>query len=348
MRIGIFDIGTRATRLLIGDTENLAFRKNFGRLTRMGEYFDEQDNILIDGFQKTLAVLRDFLQEGESHGVKQYIAVGTAALRRANNRDQLLRLVEDILGLQITVLEKEEEAYLSLLSAFCHFQNQLVKDTPILLIDQGGGSTEISCGELRDNSFHFWGLASLDLGTISLKNLFLSRANAQVGDSYRRTMEFVEQKIERHELFPALKSRPPVQAFGMGSAITNITGVRGNRRQHGRVITIERMQYLINTRIDLYETNQMTIDALLKNATDHERMEELERDLLMLYGLPVYQSLLKTYHLNRVTVCGYGLRYGVFLFVALEGVSERKIDLRRTPQEALHLEDTDAIPDADT
>lgn len=340
MRVGIFDIGTRATRLLIGDTENLAFRKNFGRLTRMGEYFDEDDNIRVEGFQKTLSVIRDFIEEGEKHNVSFYVAVGTAALRRAKNGEQLLQLVRDIVGVDITILEKEEEAYLSLLSAFIHFQNQIERDKPILLIDQGGGSTEISCGELRGDIFHFWGLESLELGSVLLKNLFLQDKKSEIQFAYRNTMDYIRDELERHELFPELANRPPVQAFGMGSAITNITGVRGNRRQHGRVITTERMQYLIDTRIDLYQTNPMKVEALLHQyESDHERMENLERDLLMLYGLPVYQRLLETYNLDRLTVCGYGLRYGVFLYIALEVISQRKIDLKRTSAEDVYSRD---------
>lgn len=337
MRIGVFDIGTRATRLLIGDTEDLAFRKNFGQLTRMGEDFDEDDNIRVEGFQRTIGVLQEFLEEGHQHGVKEYVAVGTAALRRANNRLQLMEVLENVLGLKVTVLQKEEEAYLSLLSAFCHFQHEIEMDQPILLLDQGGGSTEISCGELRDGQFHFWGLASLELGSVLLKNLFLSDDKRRVGDSYRETMAYIQREVGKHTFFSQLEERPPTRAFGMGSAITNITGVRGNRRQHGRVITTERMQYLINTRIDLYEESQITIDALLESAASHHRMDDLERDLLMLYGLPVYQSLLKTYQLDRITVCGYGLRYGVFLYLALPGITERDIPLVRTMRDEVLL-----------
>lgn len=340
MRVGVFDIGTRATRLLVGDTENLGFRKNFGQLTRMGEDFDSTENIRIEGFQRTIGVLRDFLQEGNRLGVEKYVAVGTAALRRAKNQDQLTNVLRDVLGLEVTVLAEEEEAYLSLLSAFCHFQHEIEQGQPILLIDQGGGSTEISCGEMIDNVFHFWGLASLNLGSVLLKNLFLSNDRRPVGTSYQEVMAYSNKEIESHEFFPELRERPPKQAFGMGSAITNITGVRGNRRQHGRVITLERMQYLIDARIDLYEESQMTIESLLEGARAQERLDDLERDLLVLYGLPVYQSLLSQYQLDRITVCGYGLRYGVFLYHSLPDLSDREIHLKWTSsQDVVLLED---------
>ncbi len=333
MRVGVFDIGTRATRLLVGDSSDLGFRKNFGQLTRMGENFDSDGNIQIEGFQRTIGVLREFLLEGKRLGVQKYLAVGTAALRQANNQAQLTDVLRDVLGIKLTILAEEEEAYLSLLSAFCHFQHEIEQGQPILLIDQGGGSTEISCGEMIDNVFHFWGLASLNLGSVMLKNLFLSDERRPVGASYQAVMDYSNKEIESHQFFPKLRERPPVLAFGMGSAITNITGVRGNRRQHGRVITLERMQYLIDARIDLYEESQMTIESLLSSATAQERLDDLERDLLVLYGLPVYQSLLRQYHLDRITVCGYGLRYGVFLFQALPDLSDRDIKLEWTDVE---------------
>ncbi|MEM1008368.1 MAG: hypothetical protein AAGJ35_05130, partial [Myxococcota bacterium] len=319
MRLGVFDLGTRATRLLIGDNEDLGFRKNFGQLTQIGEYFDREGNIQHKGLHRTLDVIRHFLKEAEPYEVEEYILVGTAALRNAKNREDIVRMFKRELGLQMTILEEEEEAYLSLLSAFFHFQHDTEKQQPVLLIDQGGGSTEVSSGELDQQHFLFGGLASLPLGSVSLKNLFLEDPEISVAESYRRAMRYIDQELKQHNFFPQLKNRPPVRAFGMGSAITNITGVRGNRRQHGRVVTIERMQYLINTRIDFYEHNQMTIEHFVRNASHMAHQEEVERDLLMLYGLPVYQSLLRMYNLDRITVCGYGLRYGVFIYSALQG-----------------------------
>ncbi|MCK6510239.1 hypothetical protein L6R29_09765 [Myxococcota bacterium] len=335
MRIGVFDLGTRAARLLIGDDADLGFRKNFGQLTQVGEYFDEQGELREEGIQRTLDVLRGFLREAEPFDVEQYVLVGTAVFRKARNRSRLLDLIKDVLGIQMTILEEEEEAYLSLLSAFFHFQHEIEKRQPVLLIDQGGGSTEVSCGELNQERFHFWGLGSLELGSVLLKNLFLENPRISVGESYRRAMSYIEREVAQHSFFPELRDRPPTRAFGMGSAITNITGVRGNRRQHGRVITVERMQYLINTRIDFYESNHMTVEHFLQLAEDQERQEDFENDLLMLYGLPVYQSLLRTYHLNRLTVCGYGLRYGVFIYLALPGICERDFHFRLTHRDEL-------------
>ncbi len=173
MRIGVFDLGTRAARLLIGDNEDLGFRKNFGQLTQVGEYFDEQGELREEGIQRTLDVLRGFLREAEPFDVEQYVLVGTAVFRKARNQARLLDLIKDVLGIQMTILEEEEEAYLSLLSAFFHFQHEIEKCQPVLLIDQGGGSTEVSCGELNQERFHFWGLGSLELGSVLLKNLFL-------------------------------------------------------------------------------------------------------------------------------------------------------------------------------
>lgn len=330
MRIGVFDIGTRATRLLIGDTRDLNFRKNFGTLTRMGEAADQHQKIRLEAMGGTLDALKEFLKEGQRHDVELYVAVGTAALRRAKNAEEIAAWLREKTGLEITILREEEEAYLSLFSSFVHFQAELERGLPILLIDQGGGSTEISCGEMRGNDFHFWGFASLELGSVLLKQTFLSDPRARISDAYRKTMSHIEREINKHKLFSELRDRPPVRAFGMGSAITNITGVRGNSRQHGRVITGERMQFMVDSCIKHYENNHHSIETLQPESNTPERLDEFERDLLILYGLPVYQSILRLYHLDRLTVCGYGLRYGVFLYLALQGPGLREIPLLRT------------------
>ncbi len=337
MKIGVFDIGTRAIRLLIGDSENLNYRKNFGLLTWLGEGFDAEGKLNWDKIIKTFDVMRDFLIEGEKEGVEVYITVATAALRKAKNRDQFVNAIRDLFGLEVIILNDEEEAYLSLLSAFCHFQNQIEEGQPIILIDQGGGSTEISCGELLASRFHFRGLISLDLGSLKLKKMFLSKPELTVFESYLYILRYIEETIAQQKEFPELQGRNPTQAFGMGSAITNITGVKGNRKQHGRVITLERMNYILNSRLSSYKQSNVKLGKLIEDAKKYGHYEDLERELLSIYGLPVYQHLLKSFHLDRLTVCGYGLRYGVFLYHVLPDLVEREIQLPLTPRSEIKV-----------
>ena len=44
-------------------------------------------------------------------------------------------------------------------------------------------------------------------------------------------------------------------------------------------------------------------------------MQELKDSVLLVYGLPVYQEVLRRFGLDKLRVCGYGLRYGVFAWL---------------------------------
>lgn len=339
MRVGVFDIGTRATRLLVSDTEDGSFRyRNRGALTHIGEMFTSEDDISIEGFQKTVDTMKEFMEEtGEELGVQQYVAVGTAALRRAHNRHILLDYVQTQLGLPIQILEEEEEAYLSLLSVFCHFRSDLMHEQPIILIDQGGGSTEISCGRMSRNGYEFLGLESLELGTVLLKNRFLASRRSRINESYRETLAYIREELDKHHIFPGLQGAYPERAFAMGSVITNLTGKKGNFKQNGSIITLERMNTLLRNKVEFYQANDLkTIEDL---AEEERTNEDLSKELLMIYGLPVYVGLLDKYHLNRLTVCGYGLRYGVFWYLMLRGGSaiHREIPLQVVKREDLKL-----------
>ena len=279
--------------------------------------------------------LSEFVEKGRQFGVQKYVAVGTAALRRANNSQELLDLVQQFLGLRVSILEREEEAYLSLLSVFVHFSEQLREQQPILLIDQGGGSTELSCGQLRNDRYDFLGLSSLDLGSIFLKNHFLEDEERSVREAYLETLGIIQDKVGEAPRFKSKAGRSPIRAFGMGSAITNVTRMRGNRQQHGYSMSDRWLQRILDARQELYSSDEGSIVSLLEDHDDAERKEQLERDMLMLYGLPVYQQLLRHYNLSEITVCGYGLRYGVFFYFAFPRVVQRHI--------AMHFSSADEV-----
>ncbi len=337
MRVGVFDIGTRATRLLVGDTTDGSFRyRNRGSLTHLGESFTSNNEISLSGFQKTVDTIREFISEtGEEFGVQQYVGVATAALRRARNSEMVLDHLFQETGLKLQILEEEEEAYLSLLSVFCHFRSELMHERPIILIDQGGGSTEISCGRMSRDGYEFLGLESLELGTILLKNRFLSKRHRLINESYRETLDYIRDQLEQHKIFEGLEGQFPEHAFAMGSVITNLTGKKGNYKQNGSVITKERMSIALKNKVEFYQANDIkTIEDLLEEEVSNEA---LSKELLMIYGLPVYVGLLEKYHLNRLTVCGYGLRYGVFWYLMLRDspAIHRNIPLELVSRDAL-------------
>ncbi|HAG07023.1 MAG TPA: phosphatase, partial [Peptococcaceae bacterium] len=141
VRVGVIDIGTNSTRLLVADvapTGRLAVVKTALVTTRLGEEITA--GILTEAaMQRTARVVAGFRAEAEALGACRVVVAGTSAVRDAANRAVFLRLARESCGLEVRVLSGEEEAILSRQGALAGLP---VDPERALVIDIGGGSTE--------------------------------------------------------------------------------------------------------------------------------------------------------------------------------------------------------------
>ena len=146
-RVAALDCGTNSIRLLIAE-EN-AGASTFTEISRkmsivkLGEGVDKNKAFLPDAISRTLAALKVFAAEIAEAKVAKVRFCATSATRDAQNRDEFLIPVEQILGITPEVISGEEEAKLSFLGAT---QALSKSDGPFLVIDIGGGSTEFVFG----------------------------------------------------------------------------------------------------------------------------------------------------------------------------------------------------------
>ena len=146
-RVAALDCGTNSIRLLIAE-EN-AGASTFTEISRkmsivkLGEGVDKNKAFLPDAISRTLAALKVFAAEIAEAKVAKVRFCATSATRDAQNRDEFLIPVEQILGITPEVISGEEEAKLSFLGAT---QALSKSDGPFLVVDIGGGSTEFVFG----------------------------------------------------------------------------------------------------------------------------------------------------------------------------------------------------------
>ena len=142
--------------------------------------------------ERTLAALRRYRAHCESLGVEEIFAVGTSALRDAENSAEVCARFRRELGFDIRVISGAEEAGYSFLAV----QRGLSLSEPrLLVIDIGGGSTEFIAGDAGGMSH----CASLDLGSVRLTERFFSpirckpeevaRMNAAIEETLARLRE---------------------------------------------------------------------------------------------------------------------------------------------------------------
>ena len=142
MRVAVVDIGTNTTRLLIADVRDGAVSELDRRsvVTRLGEGVDRSGRLSDAAQARVLAVLDDYVRAIEDHGCERRRAVLTSAVRDADNGAELTRRVAG-LGLDARILTGDEEARLTFLGASAGRG-----DADLLVIDVGGGSTELVKG----------------------------------------------------------------------------------------------------------------------------------------------------------------------------------------------------------
>jgi exopolyphosphatase/guanosine-5'-triphosphate,3'-diphosphate pyrophosphatase len=167
VRVAAVDLGTNSTRLLVADVEDGRLDDVVRRLkiTRLGEGVDERKRLLPGPIARVRNVLTDFRREAEQLGAERTLAVATSAVRDAENGDAFLGEVEWSYGFKTRQLSGGEEAEMSFRGASTG--RVIAEDT--LVIDIGGGSTELVVGGPEGLTFH----DSLNMGGVRLTERFL-------------------------------------------------------------------------------------------------------------------------------------------------------------------------------
>lgn len=145
-RYAIVSIGTNSTRALLADVEPEKPRVEFVRSigTRIGEGLGERGSLGDEPMQRTLDAVAQLARAMRGHYVRMF-AIGTSALRRADNGEGFMERVHETLGAPLRILSGEEEAgasYRGALTAFDGWHGERVG-----VIDVGGGSTEYAFGD---------------------------------------------------------------------------------------------------------------------------------------------------------------------------------------------------------
>jgi exopolyphosphatase/guanosine-5'-triphosphate,3'-diphosphate pyrophosphatase len=144
MMDAVIDVGSNTVRMLIGECrDDSVFPKSYERrITRLAGGISAQSALAAAGMQRTLEALVAFSEIIATHKINKIRAVGTAALRRAGNRQSFIDQVQSATNLNIEVIAGQEEARLMAKGVL-----SVVRPLPAaaMIIDIGGGSTEFVC-----------------------------------------------------------------------------------------------------------------------------------------------------------------------------------------------------------
>jgi exopolyphosphatase/guanosine-5'-triphosphate,3'-diphosphate pyrophosphatase len=157
VNVAVVDIGTNSTRLLVAalseDRQRVCEElERESNVTRLGQGVDASGRLAEDAMERVYEVLERYAEAIRRHGVRSPVAVLTSAVRDAANGDEFASVVRERFGLEPHVLQGDEEARLTFLGATSERDGE--DATPTLVIDIGGGSTELVIGAGHEVHFH--------------------------------------------------------------------------------------------------------------------------------------------------------------------------------------------------
>jgi exopolyphosphatase / guanosine-5'-triphosphate,3'-diphosphate pyrophosphatase len=162
-RVAAIDCGTNSIRLLVADVDptagTLVDLERRMEVVRLGQGVDRTGRIAPEAMARTLDAARRYAAICADLGVEAIRFVATSASRDAENRDEFVAGVRDALGVEPEVIGGVEEASLSFRGA----TGVLAQPGPYLVIDLGGGSTEVVLGEGSPSAAH-----SMDVGCVRI------------------------------------------------------------------------------------------------------------------------------------------------------------------------------------
>lgn len=323
-KIAVIELSTKACKLLIGNDpdiikSNLFDFKMFlrdGIKTDTGRGLDKNNVMDMDYFRSNvLPTIKKHIQTAKQNGVDCIYSVATAAYRTAANREEILNCIREEAGLNVRILKKEEESRATIDAFFfsSHDKLSLTKKKYIMVIDQGGGSTEVSLFKEGEyvNSY------SINLGTEVLRTLLFKESTNQttLRQALRMTDQLIKDRLEAFykNMLANFDSNEPIYTIAVGTAITKATGKRGNAKQHGTVLTVDRIKEKIAS-LDDDLKNRYTYAGDLYHDIRHggTRSDQIDGDVVMRVGLPIFVELMKKLGIEELTVSGTGLWYGIY------------------------------------
>lgn len=294
--LSVIDIGSNSVRMAIfAKTSRLGFHlieetKSRVRISQ-GSY-EHGGYLQEESIRRAIHALSGFVKIAKSRKSRKILCVATSAVRDAPNRREFLKRVKDACGLQIRIIDGNQESYYGALACL-----HLLSQPEGLSVDVGGGSSE--CAILQGGKIGE--LFSLDIGAIRIKELFFDGREDLIG-----AKAFIQE---------ALKNLPPnfrsSRVFGIGGSIRAMSKLilrdLGMQFVHG--VEIEAYRYREFTKKILHSSPAMLRDM----GFGEDRLDSIRS------GALIFDAFLEYVQASVVIVSGVGVREGVFLQDLLRG-----------------------------
>jgi exopolyphosphatase / guanosine-5'-triphosphate,3'-diphosphate pyrophosphatase len=298
VRYAVVDVGTNSVKFHVGERRpDGTWRTIVDRaeITRLGEGLESSGRLDPEPRARTAKAIAAMAEEARAQGAVAIAAVGTAGMRIASNSAEFIDVVRERCGVEIEVIDGEEEARLAYLAAVSSLE---LGEGSLVVFDTGGGSSQFTFGNARIVDERF----SVDVGAVRFTERF--DLGGMVSDeALRAAFEAIGADLAR------LDGRPAPEALvAIGGAVTNLAAVKHELADYdahvvqGTVLDREE----IEGQIERYRTSTLE---------ERRRIAGLQpgRADVILAGACIIRTVLEKLGCASLTVSVRGLRHGLLV-----------------------------------
>jgi exopolyphosphatase/guanosine-5'-triphosphate,3'-diphosphate pyrophosphatase len=299
-RVAVIDVGTNSSRLLVADVDDgrVAPVVRRSRVTRLGRGVDLSGRLSAEAIEDVCAAIGEYVEAIRELGVERVDAIATSAVRDAGNGAAFVAELRERFALSARILDGEEEARLTYLGA----TSEQVPSAPTLVIDIGGGSTELIVGSGREIAFH----TSLQVGVVR-------HSERHVASDPPAAIELEALASDVRGQIEVAVAGAPAAAEGVAVAgtPTSLAAVEMELepydplRVHGHQLTLPAIQRMLSQLASVPLAERVEIPGL-----------HPDRAPTIVAGVVVLVETMRAFGLDRITVSEHDILYGTAIAAA--------------------------------
>jgi exopolyphosphatase/guanosine-5'-triphosphate,3'-diphosphate pyrophosphatase len=299
-RVAVIDVGSNSARLLVADVEGREVRQVERRstVTRLGRGVDLSGRLAAEAIEDACAAIAPYMETVRELEVETVAAIATSAVRDAANGGAFVAELRERFALTARVLDGEEEACLTYLGASSEKEPQL----PTLVVDIGGGSTELIIGEESEIAFH----ASLQAGVVRHSERHIS-SDPPTALELESLAADVRALIEE----AAAEAPDPEAAVAVAGTPTSLAAIElaldpyDPARVHGHVLGLRSIQRMLSQLASAPLEQRQGITGL-----------HADRAPTIVAGVVILVEVMRAFGLEEVTVSEHDILYGAAITAA--------------------------------
>jgi exopolyphosphatase/guanosine-5'-triphosphate,3'-diphosphate pyrophosphatase len=299
-RVAVIDVGTNSTRLLVADVAEgrVSPLERRSTVTRLGRGVDLSGRLATEAIEDVCEAIGVYVGLIEELGAEAVDVIATSAVRDADNGSAFIAELRERFALSPRALDGSEEARLTYLGA----TSESLPSEPTLVVDIGGGSTELVVGRGSEISFH----DSLQAGVVRHSERYIA-GDPPAASELEELATDIRGLIEA-SLSPGVEAAHGIAVAGTPTSLAAIElGLEpyDPSRVHGHTLTLPSIQRMLSQLASVPLAERVEIPGL-----------HPDRAPTIVAGVVILVETMRAFELEEITVSEHDILYGTAIATA--------------------------------